>query len=102
MGASLRCATARVFKKLDAARRNPGAASPLENDYWYFYWDHLDPYLLTHVMDPNLNMTIYDHDEMGNLTSVTDKLGNKTTFVYFDSPTNPKHRNLIAEITDPP
>ena len=55
---------------------------PLGNIWEYRYEDKVNPYLMTQVIDPNGHTTDYDHDSMGNLTSVTDAQGNTTTVTY--------------------
>ena len=44
--------------------------------------DTLSPYLLTKVIDPNLNVTAHDYNNRGNPTATTDAKGNVTTFTY--------------------
>ena len=56
---------------------------PLGNVWSYRYQDLTNPYLLTEQIDPNGFSTVYEYED-GNLTSVTDAMGNTTTMTYTD------------------
>jgi RHS repeat-associated protein len=57
---------------------------PLGNVWVFNYEDHLNPYLLTRVTDPNGHVMEYDFDSSGNPISVIDAQGNETTMSYTD------------------
>jgi RHS repeat-associated protein len=66
----------------DIRRRLINSVDQLGNQWNYEYQDTLSPYLLTLVVDPNLNVTAYNYNNRGNPTSTTDAKGNTTTFTY--------------------
>jgi RHS repeat-associated protein len=66
-----------------------------------------NPYLVTQIIDPNSNNTYMTYNKNGNLATYTDAQNHITSYLYAEdltgaqADTNPKHQNLLVQITRP-
>ena len=96
--------TQTIVSEYDVVFNPTKVKDSLNNETTFEYLDPRNPHLVTTLISPNLSVTKWRHNRLGNVISITDALGVETKIEYAEDigPAGSQYENLPRKIYMPP